>query len=148
MSYAERNQFGDNLNACIAHLRKIPNNTPNDSEIRLPAHISIIASLMDLRRRISYHISVSQYSSRLSVIFYALRLASFESACGPWAVEWNCRLGMYRLCAVPQYWEFTKAMYGARGREVFEQIFYSAFGPQLSGRTVLHSVPDTANLPS
>ncbi|KAE8320139.1 hypothetical protein BDV41DRAFT_570309 [Aspergillus transmontanensis] len=128
MSYAAQNQFDDGLNACIAHLRKIPNNTPykfrhpiaspyldhripdgsagpfnSESEFNahLTSHLSgILATIFPGRSIRLDHRSYSTYSDMhpLSLPVYRGRLSG--------TVDWECAGYM------PEYCEFTKAMYG------------------------------------
>ncbi|KAL1981285.1 hypothetical protein VTN96DRAFT_2831 [Rasamsonia emersonii] len=145
MSYAERDRFTDELEACVAQLRKIPNHTPylfgnalggpiidhripdgtagpfnaeSDFNDHLTSHLGCSpADVLDGQTPRQDPRSYFTHSD-----FHAANLLVAEGGHLSGIVDWDC--AGYK----PEYWEFTKAMYTTRGDEVLEGIFRRAFG--------------------
>ncbi|KAL5336018.1 hypothetical protein BJX70DRAFT_373895 [Aspergillus crustosus] len=146
MSYAERNQFSDDLRNCVDQLRKLENTTPYlicdslggpivdhripsgtggpwkteaDFNEHLTSHVtasfSKVVELKDLpvREHKNFYFSHSDFHPS-NLLVHRGRLSGI--------VDWES--GGFR----PEYWEFTKAIYGTLGGEVMGSIFRRTFG--------------------
>ncbi|KAE8151741.1 kinase-like protein [Aspergillus avenaceus] len=139
MTYAERDQCGDDLKACVNQLRRIPNHTPYmfgnslggpsvdhrlptgtagpfNSEADFHAHLGGDLTTTEVRK-----LPLNHYSYFTHCDFHPTNLLISHGRLSG-IVDWDCAGYM------PEYWEFTKAMYCARGADVYEQMFYRAFG--------------------
>lgn len=146
MSYAERDGFAKALRACVQQMRKIPNPTPylicdtlggpivdhripggeggpfatetefNDHLASHMAHsFAQVAEWKDLRTIHHQHFYFTHSDFHPSNLLVERgRLSSI--------VDWES--AGFR----PEYWEFTKAMYGTMGGGVMGDIFWRAFG--------------------
>ena len=144
MSYNERDQFADDLRACIQQLRAIPNNTPYlfadttggrmidhrvpdrecgpfNTEADFNNHLyhcgvgsDLIKSIEPVhsRKHESYFTHSDLHTTNL--------LVEGGRLCG--IVDWEC------AAFKPEYWEFTKAMYGVWNRGPIENMFRRVFG--------------------
>lgn len=149
MSYPERNRFADDLSACVAQLRKIPNNTPYlfantlggelfDRRIPTPPTKGPYNSEADFYDCLTtdldctaaelfgerYHKLRQDHRSVFTHSdFYHLNLL-VESGRLSGIVDWECAGFM------PEYWEFTKAMWFQRWLPDWEALYRRAFGGQ------------------
>ncbi|KAF2490044.1 hypothetical protein BU16DRAFT_518730 [Lophium mytilinum] len=144
MSYAERDQLSDDLAASIKQLRRIPNHTPYtfadttggemvdhrvpdgrfgpfNSEADFNSHLYHMGVGPELRKRLApvhsrKHRVFFTHSDlhTTNLLIYGGRLSGI--------VDWEC------AAFKPEYWEFTKAMYGVWNRGPEEAIFHRAFG--------------------
>lgn len=144
MSYTERNRFADDLGFYVAQLEKIPNTAPflfcntlggpiidhripdgsggpfhyeSDFNNHLTSHLGCspaeIVGEQNLRHD---HRSCFTHSD-----FHCTNLLVDRGRLSG-IVDWECAGFM------PEYWEFTKAMYSARRDPILEGIFRRAFG--------------------
>jgi hypothetical protein len=144
MSYAERDQFADDLAATIRQLRRIPNHTPymfGDTiggpmvDHRVPdGRFGPFNSEADFNSHL-YHIGVGpQLKESLAPVHLRKHRVFFTHSdlhltnllvCGgrmSGIIDWDC------AAFKPEYWEFTKAMYGVWNLKPQEAIFHRAFG--------------------
>lgn len=143
MSYAERDLLADELGSCVMQLRKVPNNTdflfcnsiggpivdhripdrsggPFNSESDFNAHLTshlrcspaeVVGEENLLHGHQSYFTRSDFHCTNLLVD--RGRLSGI--------IDWECSGYM------PEYWDFTEAMYSARRNPVLESIFRRAF---------------------
>lgn len=146
MSYAERDRFADDLAACVSQLRAIPNNTPYrfgdtlggpivdhrmpdagggpfnteaDFNDHLVSHLACnIHDAVDNLPIRQDHRSFFTHSD-----FHATNLLIAEGRLSG-IIDWEC------AGYLPEYWEFTKAMYTSNWRPIQQGIFHRAFGQE------------------
>ena len=149
MSYPERNRFADDLSACVAQLRQIPNNTPYMFantlggpliDHRIPdspqGPCNSEADFYDLLTDDDIGGTAAQF---FGDDYHTLRQdhRSFFTHSDFWVsnlivdrgrlagvVDWEC--AGYK----PEYWEFTKAMWLVRAHPDWEALFRRTFGHQ------------------
>ncbi|KAL4783788.1 kinase-like domain-containing protein [Aspergillus varians] len=146
MSYPERDRFAKDLKNCVEQLRKIPNTTPYlicdtlggpIADHRIPRDTGgPFKTETDFNNHLSIHLKVpfskivelKNLPARDHQHFY-LTHSDFHPS--------NLLVERGRLSAIvdwesagfrPEYWEFTKAMYGAMGGHVMSDIFWRTFG--------------------
>lgn len=146
MSYAERDLFADDLGSCVTQLREIPNPTPflfcnalggpicdhripdgtggpfnseSDFNNHLTSHLECTpAEALGEENVPQGHRSYFTHSDfhPTNLLVYRGRLSGI--------IDWEC------AGYLPEYWEFTKAMYGTRQKPILENIFRRAFKHQ------------------
>lgn len=156
MSYEERDQCADNLACVVDSIRLIPNTTPHlfcnsrggpitdhratstecgpfQTEDEFDAHLTkgvsrkVKEQLSSIRSR--NHRSVFTHSDlwMTNLLVQSGRLSG--------VVDWECAGFM------PEYWEFTKAMYGCvdndEGKEFFWRVFGDGYRDELEGERLL-----------
>lgn len=144
MSYSERQQFSSDLRDIISQIRRIPNHTPylfantvggSIMDYRLPDKIcgpfnqesDFTSELVrkyvgkETKERLApihsrQHESVFTHSdlSPTNILIEGGRLSGI--------VDWEC------AGYLPEYWDFTKAMFSTRNDEVKEGLIRGAFG--------------------
>jgi aminoglycoside phosphotransferase (APT) family kinase protein len=144
MSYAERDQLADDLGSIVEQLRRIPNHSPYrfadtlggpmvdhrvpggifgpfHTEADFGNHLCHDVVDPDLKKATTMvhareHRSVFTHSDLhpINILIEGGRLAGI--------VDWEC------AGFKPEYWEFTKAMYGAWNRSEEEAVLRRAFG--------------------
>ncbi|KAL3456712.1 kinase-like domain-containing protein [Aspergillus heterothallicus] len=148
MSYQERDRFANDIQACVAQLRKIPNSTPYlicDSlggeivDHRLPGsrggpfktetefnnHLTshIGESFIEVAERKNLPVrNHTQFYFTHSDLHHSNLLVENGRLSG--IVDWES--AGFR----PDYWEFTKAMYGTTGPGIMRDIWWRTFGHQ------------------
>lgn len=143
MSYAERDLFADDLGSYAMQLRKVPNHTgflfcnslggpivdhripdrsggPFNSESDFNAHLTkhlgcSPAEVVGEENVLQNHCSYFTHSD----LHYTNLLVDRGRLSG--IIDWECSGYM------PEYWDFTKAMYSARRNPILESIFRRAF---------------------
>ncbi|KAJ0413942.1 kinase-like protein [Aspergillus carlsbadensis] len=148
MSYQERDRFSDNIHACVEQLRKIPNSTPylicdslgaeiadhrlpgnkggpfkteDDFNNHLTSHLGEPFSEVIERKNLSVQQHTQFYFTH-SDLHHSNLLVENGRLSG--IVDWES--AGFR----PEYWEFTKAMYGTTGPGIMRDIWWRAFGRQ------------------
>lgn len=149
MSYQERNRFADDLSACVAQLRQIPNKTPYkfantiggriyDPRISCPSDADPCNTEAEFYDILTAHHDCTaeeafgeEYASlrqdHRSFFTHSDLHASnilIENGCLCGIVDWEA--AGYK----PEYWEFTKAFWFARGHPEWEAFFRRVFGHQ------------------
>lgn len=154
MSYDERNTFADDLAACVSQLRKIPNNTPykfgdtlggpmvdhripggrggpfnteSDFNNHLTSHLDCTIS-----EALGGQVTVLQdhHSCFTHSDFHASNLL-VENGRLSGIVDWEC--AGYK----PEYWEYTKAIYGSNWKPIQQAIFNRTFGNEYNAELEL-----------
>ncbi|KAK2765104.1 hypothetical protein FQN54_008803 [Arachnomyces sp. PD_36] len=146
MSYEERDQFADDLGDYVAQLHSIPNHTPylfadtNGGRMvdhRVPdQEFGPFNSEADFNNHL-YHIGVSQKLKESIALVHSRTHRSYfthsdlhptnilvEGGKLSGIIDWEC--GAFK----PEYWEFTKAMYGVWNLKPMEDMLRRAFGHQ------------------
>lgn len=146
MSYEERDRFADDLRDYVKQLRTIPNRTPylfadtmggRMIDHRVPdMKFGPYNSKADFHNHL-YHIGVSQALKDFMTAVHSRAHRSFfthsdlhptnilvEEGRLSGIIDWEC------AAFKPEYWEFTKAMYGVWNRKPMEDVFRRAFDYQ------------------
>ncbi|GAD95296.1 hypothetical protein TERG_03876 [Paecilomyces variotii No. 5] len=146
LSYAERNRLADDLGSCISQLRRIPNPTeflfcsalggpvfdhripngtggPFNSEAEFNDHLTSHLQCTSAEVLGEENVQRGHRSYFSHCDFHPTNILLDRGRLGG-IVDWGC--GGY----MPEYWEFTKAMYGTLRNPILESIFRRAFGCQ------------------
>ena len=145
LSYPEREQLARDLASCVSQLRQIPNDTGyavSDSlggdmtDPRLPGDdCGPFTNEADFVKYITAHI----FPEELGPIEPALALRHASCFTHSDLHSRNILMDAGRLSGIidwehagykPEYWEYTKAVYGTFGREDIEETIRLAFGDQ------------------
>lgn len=143
MSYPEREQLARDLASCVSQLHRIPNttgyavsNTLGDvmTDPRIPGDMcDPFTDEEDFVKYITAHI----FPEQLTPIKPALTLRHASYFTHSDLHSMNIMIEAGRLSGIvdwehagykPEYWEYTKAIYGAFGRKDLEELVRLAFG--------------------